>query len=214
MSDIFREIDEELRRDNLQQLWTRYGRYVIGLACLAVLATAAVMGWREYQLHQREAEGMRYEAALDLSRQGKNAEAAEAFAVLAQNSSSGRAALSRLAEGVTKARAGDTDGAIAAYDQLAADGSVDTLFRDIATLLSARYMLDKGDPTAVIARLAPLTSAANPWHGLALELTATAELKAGDTAKARTDFEALAKDNSVSQGVRQRATEMQAAIAP
>ena len=214
MSDIFREIDEELRRDNLQQLWARYGRYVIGLAVLAVLATGAVMGWREYQLHQREAEGMRYEAALELARQGKNSDAAEAFAVLAQNASGGRAALSRLAEGVAKGRAGDIDGAIAAYDQLAADTSADSLFRDIATLLSARYMLDKGDPKAVIARLAPLTSATSPWHGLALELTATAELKAGDTAKARTDFEALAKDNSVSQGVRQRATEMQAAIAP
>ena len=214
MSDIFREIDEELRRENLQQLWARYGRYVIALAILAVLATGAVMGWRQYQLHLREAEGMRYAAALDLARQGKNAEAADAFAVLAQNASSGRAALSRLAEGVAKTRAGDVDGAIAAYDQLAADASADSIFREVATLLSARYMLDKGDPKAVIARLAPLTSATSPWHGLALELTATAELKAGDSAKARSDFEALAKDGTVSQGVRQRAAEMQAAIAP
>ena len=157
---------------------------------------------------------MRYAAALDLARQGKNAEAADAFAVLAQNSSSGRAALSRLAEGVAKARAGDVDGAIAAYNQLATDGTVDAIFRDVANLLAARYMLDKGDPKAVIARLEPLTSATSPWHGLALELTATAQLKAGDSEKARATFEALAKDDSVSQGVRQRAAEMAAAITP
>jgi hypothetical protein len=214
LSDIFREIDEELRRDNLQQLWTRYGRYLIGLAVLAVVATAAVMGWREYQLHQREAEGVRYAAALELARQGKNAEAADAFAVLAQGGSAGRAALARLAEAAAKAQAGDVDGAVAVYDQLAADSTADPIFRDVATLMSARYALDKGDPMAVVARLVPLASPTSPWHGLALELTAAAELKAGDTAKARADFELLAKDVSVSQGVRQRATEMQAAIAP
>ena len=37
MSDIFREIDEELRRDNLLKLWQRYGRYVIGVVVLALL---------------------------------------------------------------------------------------------------------------------------------------------------------------------------------
>ena len=214
MSDIFREIDEELRRDNWQQLWARYGRYVVALAVVAVLVTAAVMGWREYQLRQREAEGVRYAAALELSRQGKNAEAADAFAVLAQGSSSGRAALARLAEAVAKAQAGDIDGAVAAYDQLAADSAADPIFRDVANLLSARYALDKGDPKAAVARLAPLAAPTSPWHGLALELTAAAELKAGDTAKARADFELLAKDTSVSQGVRQRASEMLAAIAP
>lgn len=214
MSDIFREIDEELRHDNLQQLWTRYGKYVIGLAVVAVLATAAIVGWGDYQQHRREAEGARYAAALELARQGKNAEAADAFAVLAQGASGGRAALARFAEAAAKAQTGDVDGAIAVYDQLAADGAADPIFRDVATLLAARYTIDKGDPKAVVAMLAPLTNATSPWHGLALELTAVAELKAGDKAKAQTDFALLAKDDSVSQGVRQRAAEMQAAIAP
>ncbi len=214
MSDIFREIDEELRRDNLQQLWAHYGRYVIGLAVAAVIVTAGVVGWRQYQLHQREAEGLRYAAALDLARQGKNAEAADAFAVLAKSAGGGRASLARLAEAVAKSQAGDADGAAAIYDQIAADGGADSIFRDVATLISARYALDKGDPKAAMTRLAPLTAATSPWRGLALELTAAAELKAGDTAKARSDFDALAKDESVSQGIRQRAAEMQAAIAP
>jgi hypothetical protein len=214
LSDIFREIDEELRRENLQQLWSRFGKYVIGLAVLAVLATAAVMGWREYQLRQREAEGVRYASALELARQGKNAEAGAAFAELAQGASGGLAALAQLEEAAAKVQAGDAPGAVTVYDRLAKDRSADPVFRDVATLLSARYALDKGDPQAIIAQLQPLTNAASPWHGLALELTAVAELKAGDKAKARADFELVAKDTTLSQGVRQRAAEMQAAIAP
>lgn len=213
MSDIFREIDEELRRENWQQLWTRYGKYVIALAILVVVATAAVMGWREYRQRQSEAAGQRFMAALDLARQGKNSEAADAFGALAQ-SAGNRGAMARLEAAAVKARTGDVEGAIVDYDKIASDGAADTTFRDVATLLAARYELDKGDPHAVVTRLQPLANAASPWHGMALELTALAELKAGESAKARADFDALAKDNSVSPGVRQRATEMSQSIAP
>ena len=64
MSDIFQEIDEELRRENLAKLWQRYGKYVFALAVVVVLATGAAVGWREYQSRQRQAEGARYTLAL------------------------------------------------------------------------------------------------------------------------------------------------------
>lgn len=213
MSDIFREIDEELRRDNLEKLWARYGKYVILLALAAVLVTAGIMGWREYRSRQRQEDGVRYAAALALEQQGKNAEAADAFAALAQDAHDGHAVLARLAEAALRVKSGDVDGAVAIYDQLAADGGVDPVFRDAATILSARYGIDKGDPHSVIARLAPLTDAANAWHPLALELTALAELKAGDKAKAREAYQHLADDLSAPQGLRARAAEMIAALA-
>ncbi|HLI22096.1 MAG TPA: tetratricopeptide repeat protein [Stellaceae bacterium] len=214
MSDIFQEIDEELRRDNLQQLWKKYGNYVIALAVLIVVATAAVVGWRTYQDKQREAQGVQYAAALDLVHQGKDADAAAAFASLARSSDSGRAVLARFEEAASQVQSGDVPEAIAVYDEIAADGSVDQGFRDAATLLSARYTLDKGDTQAVIAKLQPLASGTGPWHALALELTALAEMKAGDTAKARVDFDALAKDTTAPQGVRQRASAMLETFAP
>jgi hypothetical protein len=214
VSDIFREIDEEIRRENLQQLWSRFGRYVIGLAVLAVVVTAAVIGWREYQFKQRQADGVRYAAAVQLAREGKTAEAAAAFGELAQKASGGVAILARFEEAAAKVTTGDVAGAIPIYDQIAADTNIDPVFRDLATLLAARYDLDKADPHAIVARLKPLTDASSPWHGLALELTGVAELKAGDKAKARAAFELLAKDESVPASVRRRATEMLAAMAP
>lgn len=213
MSDIFREIDEELRRDSLEQLWKRYATYIIAVAVLIVLATAGVMGWRAYQDKQREAQGAQYNAALDLVHQGKDADAAAAFTSLTQTADSGRAVLARLEEAASKINSNDVPGAIAAYDQVAADNSADQGLRDAATVLSARYMLDTGDPQAVIAKLQPLAASASPWHGLALELTALAELKAGDKAKAHSAFDSLSKDTTVPQGVRQRATEMAATLA-
>src|SRR5262249_54212628 len=154
------------------------GNYVIGIAVLIVIATAAIVGWRAYQEKQRETQGGEYASALDLARQGKDADAAAAFASLAQKADAGRAVLARFEEAASKVNAGDVPGAIALYDQLAANNSVDGAFRDTATLLSARYTIDKGDPQTAIAKLQPLTAPTNAWRGLALEMTAMAELKA------------------------------------
>ena len=211
MSDIFREIDEELRRDNFLKLWQRYGKYVIVAAVVLVAATAVAAGWREYLSRQRQAEGVRYAAALDLARQGKDQEAAGAFAGIAQNSNAGRAVLARLEEAALKAKAGDQPGALALYQSIASDGAADQAYRDLANLLAARLELDK-DPKDAAARLAPLTDAGNPWHASALELTAIAALDQGDKTKARATYQRLADDLAAPQGVRARAAEMVAAL--
>jgi len=211
VSDIFREIDEELRRDNFLKLWQRYGKYVIVAAVVLVAATAVAAGWREYLSRQRQAEGVRYAAALDLARQGKDQEAAGAFAGIAQNSNAGRAVLARLEEAALKAKAGDQPGALALYQSIASDGAADQAYRDLANLLAARLELDK-DPKDAAARLAPLTDAGNPWHASALELTAIAALDQGDKTKARATYQRLADDLAAPQGVRARAAEMVAAL--
>jgi hypothetical protein len=212
VSDIFQEVDEELRRENYAKLWARYGKHVIALALLIVFVAAGVAAWRGYQLRQRQAEGANFAAALDLARQGKDKEAAEGFAALARQAGGGYAMLARLEEGTLKARAGDTAGAIALYDALAADQSVDPTYRDIATLLAAQQGLKTGDAQAIIARLAPLTDAADPWHPMALELTALAQLKAGNKAEARATYQRLAADPVTPQGLRARAAEMITAL--
>jgi len=212
VSDIFREIDEELRRDNFAKLWQRYGAYVIGAAVAAVLATAAVVGWQEYQARQRQAEGMHYAAALDLARQGKDKAAADVFAELGRAAHPGRAVLARLEDAALRARSGDVDAAIKLYDGIARDGSVEATYRDVATLLAARYGLEKDDTKATVERLAPLTDPANPWHASALELTALAQLKAGEKVAARASYAKLADDLTAPQGLRARAAEMVAAL--
>lgn len=213
MSDIFQEIDEELRRENFAKLWQRYGVYLIGLAVIIVVAVGAVAGWRAYQLRLHQVEGERYSLALDLARQGKDKDATDVFAELGRQAHGGHATLARLEEAALKAKNGDVNGAVALYDALAADGAADPAYRDLAKLLAAQYELKDGDPKAVIARVAPLTSATSPWHPTALELMALAQLKAGNKTEARAVYQRIADDLAAPQGLRARAAEMAAALA-
>jgi len=212
LSDIFREIDEELRRDNLAKLWERYGAYIIGLAVLIVVVTAGVVGWREYRLRELGAEGVRYAAAADLAHSGQDDKAALAFAAIARDGGGGHALLARFEEAALKAQLGDGGGAAAIYDAIANDASVDRSYRDLATVLSALHGLGGADPKTTVDRLAPLTAAGQPWRASALEVTALAKLKAGDQAGAVESYKTIADDLAAPQGIRARAAEMVAAL--
>jgi hypothetical protein len=213
VSDIFREIDEELRRDNLLKLWQRYGRYAIGVVILALLIAGGIVAWRNHQLSLRQAQSVRYEAGLALLREGKEADASKIFASVGDEGGAyGQLAAFEAAD--LAAKSGDRKTAIADYDKLAVSSGVDPELRDAATLLSVMNGFADTDPQAVIDRLKPLTDSGNPWRSSALELSAAARLKSGDKAGALDIYKKLADDLAAPEGVRARAAEMAAVLAP
>ena len=171
MADIFRQVDDDLRRERYEKLWKRYGRYVIAAAVVVVLVVAGTQAWREYRESAREADSEQFNLAMSLAQAGRSAEAINAFAALAADAGSGYAVLARLREAALRAESGDRAGALAVYNGLATDGSADALYRDLAVVLYALNDLDGDDPTALLARLAPLTEGGNPWRFSARELT-------------------------------------------
>jgi hypothetical protein len=212
VSDIFQEVDEELRHDKWLQFWKQYQNYIIGLAALIVIATAAVTYWRHYDQQQREAEGLHYVLALDDARSGKLAEAADALSALAGGAHAGRAIVARFEAAALRARAGDQASAVATYDAIAKDGAVDQIYRDLATVLWGLHAVDTIDPPVVVDRLAPVTTLDNPWHATALEVTAVVHLKTGDRAAAKADYQKIADDLTAPRGLRARAAQMVAAL--
>jgi hypothetical protein len=212
VSDIFREIDEELRRDNLLLLWSRYGRYIVALAVLVLLVAGGIVAWRDHQLSERRAQSMRYSSALSRVREGKVADAAKVFEVIAQEGG-GYGTLAAFEAAELLAKSGDRKGAAAAYDRIAETGGLDPVFRQLATLLPVMQGLPDADQHSVIDRLAPITAPGNPWRSTALELTAAARLQAGDKSGALEVYKTLADDLAAPQGTRARAAEMAAALA-
>jgi len=212
VSDLFREIEEDLQRDRYKKLWDKYGNLVIAAAVVLVVATAGWQGWKAYRLRQEEALGQRYAAAVQLAHAGKTVEAEAGFAKLAADANAGYSALSRLQEAALLAKAGKREEAIAVYDKLAQDGAVERPYRDLATLLAVLTASDSGDPPALIKRLEPLSAAGSPWRYSALELTAALATRMGDKARAEQLYSQLSDDAAAPSGVRARAAEMLAAL--
>jgi hypothetical protein len=208
VADIFDEVDEELKQDNAKQLWDRYGRYLVGVAILIVMATAGHVGWKEYVQNRQEAYSEQFMAALSLSGDKKHTEAAAALARLSDDASGGYATLARFREAVERAAAGNKNAAVDIYDAIADDGGVDSLYQGLAVLNAALLRIDDGDPVKLMADLAPYATLESPWRHTAGELIAVLALRSGDLAKAKEGYQKLADDLEAPQGARARATEV------
>lgn len=212
MADLFQEVDEELRRDRLTRQWRKYGKFVIAALAVAVLATAAVVGWKEYSQSQKIKYSERFTGALSLIQEDRANEAADALAALAQDASIGYATLARFREAALKAADGDHAVAADLYDVVAKDGGVDPLYADLATLYYTLHRLEEGDPAELARRLEPLLAEDGPWRHSARELSALLALRNGDTDKATAEYTQLADDRDTPAGARARAAEMLRAL--
>lgn len=212
MSDIFREVDEEVRKDELARLWRRWGKLAVAGAVLLLVLVGAFSAWREWQASRRAQAGTAFTVASELAASGKHDEAARAFAALAESGPAGYADLARLRAGHAYAAAGQRDAALATLDDLATDAGAESFLRDAARLAGAALLVDDGDPADVRARLAPLLEAGSPLNASARELEGLLALRTGDTAEAAALFRALAEDATAPSGLRLRAGEIAASL--
>jgi len=212
VSDIFREVDEDLRQERYAKLWSRFGKYVIGAIVAIVVVAAVVIAWQNIVEGRRQAEGERFAEALDMARQGAAEQAATAFNRLAEDSGSGYRALARLQAAAALVRAGNTAEAVTVYDQLATDGAVDRILRDLGALLAAMHSFDNASNDEMAQRLGPLVLDSNAWRYSAREMQALVLYRGGDVVQARTLLEALVDDSEAPNGIRTRAAELLGAI--
>jgi hypothetical protein len=204
VSDIFDEVDEEIRREQFKKFWERYGNLVLALA---VLIVAAVGGWRgyEYWSDKKAAEtGAQFTAAALLAEQGKHEEAEKAFArIAAEGSSSGYRVLARLREAAELA-ARDPKAAVAAYDDISKNSSTGEPLQDFAAVRAAMLLVDSAPLDEITRRLEPIAAAGAPFRHSAREMLAFASWKAGDTAAVRKWSKQVRDDPDTPPAMRQR----------
>lgn len=208
-NDVFyREVDEELRRDQIGDFWKRYG---VAMLVLAGLIVAAVAGYVIWQNEQKKAAGAEAETLMavltDLS-DGKEAGTGEKLATLAKSPREGPRATALMTKAGFAITKGDTKGAAAAYGQIAADAGLPQPYRDLATVRRTAIEFDTLAPRQVIDRLKPLAVRGNPWFGSAGEMTGAAYLKLGKPELAAPIFAAIAKDKDVPDSMKARAVQM------
>jgi hypothetical protein len=206
--EFIREVDEAVRQEQWLKLWKQYGNYAVAAALALVIGSAAAVGWRAWQEKGRLEDARRYAAAQQLLRDDKPAEAAEAFAALAEDARGGYRVLARLRAAEARAQAGDPAGATAALEQLAANDEADPVYRALGELLVAQRGFADGQPSAVLAELEPLLGTDGPWRYSALELRALAQMQSGDTVAARQTLDDLLADPLTPPALSRRATEL------
>jgi hypothetical protein len=213
VSELFNEVDEELRRDQLKKLWDRYSLLIIAGAILII---AGVGGWRGYQYFEtkKAAEaGAAFNAAADLADQNKHAEAEAAFAKLMATAPSGYRTLARLRLAAEIA-ARDPKAGAKSFDEIAADSSVPAVDRELARLRAAGLLLETASYPDMVQRLEPAAAPTGVYRHSARELLALSAWRTGDASAARKWLDLIATDAETPSSLRQRAETLQALLPP
>jgi hypothetical protein len=213
VSELFDEVNEDVRRDQLKRLWDRYSIFIVAAALLVV---AGVGGWRAYQYVEtkKAAEAsVAFDKAVELSEASKHAEAEAAFNSLAATAPSGYRMLARL-RAAGEAASHDPTAAVKLYDDIAADRSVGTLEQELARVRAAQLLVETATYPDMLARLESSTAPGATFRHTARELLALSAWRANDTTSARKWLDMIANDGETPPGLRSRAEALQALLPP
>ncbi|HSZ10687.1 MAG TPA: tetratricopeptide repeat protein [Rhizomicrobium sp.] len=208
MADIFREVEEDVRRERYAQLWKKYGDYAVAVAAIVVIGVAGFELWQRYEARERTKASDQF---IEATVAADPSQAAELFARLATTAPDGYAQLSKMDEAGALLASGQRDHALAIYKNIAGDSA--SPFSEVARIREGWALADTDTAEELTTLLAPLTDPANPWHSMANEILAYAHYREGDTARALTTFQVLAKDTNAPAGIRARANAMATFIA-
>jgi hypothetical protein len=213
VSELFDEVDEEVRREQLKKLWDKYSIFIVAGALLII---AGVGGWRGYQYFEakKAAEaGGAFDKAVELSDANKHAEAEAAFNELAAGAPSGYRMLARL-RAAAEVAGRDPKAAAKLYDDIAADRSVGAEQQDLARIRAAGLLVNSAGYSEMLQRLESSTGPEATFRHTARELLALSAWRANDTAAARKWLDLIANDGETPPSLRSRAEALQALLPP
>jgi hypothetical protein len=210
VTDIFREVEEDVRRERLEKLWKEYGDYVLAAIAVVVLAVAGYQFWTYYHTRQIMQASDNYMSASQHLAGGDAAEAVKTFSQLAKEAPSGYQSISRLELANSLVAAGNFADAVAVYKEI--EKGDDPSLAAIARVRHAWAIVDFAPKSEVASLLAPLTASDSDWKYSAREVLAYSDFRNGDTRAAIAAFKGLADHPGAPPAMRLRAVDMVAFI--
>ncbi len=216
MSDdgLFREVDEEVRRDKLTQLWDRFGTLFIAGCIGIVVVVGSFKGWQYWQAQLAEKAGMDWYNAITLSAAGKIAEADAAFDEITKSGHKGYSVLAKLSQAARLGQDGNKAEAVRIYDGVAAEAAVDQPLRDLARVRAAYLLVDTDSVSDLSSRLSGLDSENSSWRHAVREIMALAHVRASDFKAADEQLKLILADPATPAALRARTVLVSAQIQP
>ena len=207
MTEIFQEIDEDIRRERYQKLWKKYGKYFIGSIITFIILAASYIAWQNYAENIKKNEVLFYESAVKLHQEeswNKSINKLEQFS----SSSSGYYSLSKFMLASTLINIGKTSEAIEVYEKMKDDNKIDQVFRELAAFNIILNNFDNLSNLQLQERLSPFLNEASPWFYSAQELEAFRLINIGKKSEAKAIILSLSNNSEAPSGIRSRAAEL------
>ncbi|MDP8993938.1 MAG: tetratricopeptide repeat protein [Pseudomonadota bacterium] len=209
---FYREVDEELRREQLAQTWSRYRWLIVGGILLLLAAVGGFLWWQNYRQAQAGEQGQALVDALESMERGNAQAASEEIGELEQSDIDGYRAAALFSRANLLIEANNPQAAAAVFQRIAADEGLDEPYRHAALVRQTALEFDRLQPAQIVQRLQPIARPGEPWFGSAAEMIAFAHLRQQRPDLAGPIFARIAADQSVPDSIRSRAVQMAGAL--
>jgi hypothetical protein len=208
---LLQEVDEAVRKDRLDNIWQRFGRWIIGGVIAALIAFGGYLYWGHMQETKRGENAEALIAAMDKAKAAQPTAATKELAALEADGGPAYRAAALFQQANMKAERGDLKAAAAMMAKAVADTKLDPSLRDLALLRQTAFELDTLKPEVVIARMKPMVEAKDPassWFPSAAELSAIAHYRLGQYKQAGELYGRIANVPNIPKSLQSRSVQM------
>ncbi len=210
-TDVFAEsIKEEIRQENWQNLWNKYGILATSLVAGVMLAISVYNMWQKKDLEEREAISVKFTTVQNAIMSENPEKGIEQLKELSHTDNRGYALLAKMEYAASLARRDDKQ-SLKIYKSIFEDQKADNLFKDIAYILYVNVAIDLMDTKtltseidSIIKTLSSKTFQDGAWSLLAKESLSFCYIKAGQNENAKKTLESLVKTNGIPDGIAER----------
>ena len=209
MSDVFQEVDEELREEKYKSIWRKFRCYLIGGLILFILGIAVNAFWKDYNLKEINDRSEKFFTAIEMAQEDKvNAiTLLEKFANQEERNSEYNALIARFTEAAIRRSEKDFNGALLIYQSLE-DNNISNFYEDYAKLSSVEMLIALNNKKDAKLILDDLISNTSDLKYIAMEYLGYLEIDEGNYSKARTIFTNIADDALSSVNMKNRSREV------
>lgn len=206
MSDIFQEVEEDVRRERFEKLWKQYGDYAIAAVAAVAVGVAGFQLWTKYETQKRFEASRTFMQAQAAAESGNTQAATATFGTLAKSGPSGYATIATFSQANNQLATENRAQALEIYKSLA--GKDSSQIGSAARIRAAWIMVETTPRSELETWLAPLNVQSNAWHYMAQEILAYADYRAGALDQAQREYQVLADDKDSPSGLRARSNAM------
>ena len=201
-----REVDEDLRQEQLAKWWKKYRFAVYGLVACVILGTIAHEWYGAWRTKVQITESDQFESALVLAAQDKTDEALEILANLTQTGRTGYRSLAGLQYAILLMNR-DRAAGLEALRAAGEDTDMPEPLRDAAMISYVGNLLNTGNTVELQQLIAPIAGRPDgAFYGQAMTLKALLAVISGEKDQARQTVQTALASHHLSATIRDRLT--------
>ena len=209
MSDIFQEVDKELREEKYKTIWAKYKYYIIGILIIFIFGVGFNSFWKQYASNEINDRSSRFFAAMELAQEDKTSSILmlQEFISKEKKSAEYHAMIASFAEAAIRRSEKDFSGALKIYDDIG-NNNISVFYKDFAKLSSSEMLIASKNISEAKIRLEELSSSSSDLKFIAKEYLGYILINDGNLSKAKDIFKSLAEEASVSLNMKNRSKEI------